>query len=69
MQTDHALQDAIALLGKPYFQSGNCLIYNQDCLQGMQQLPLKFIDLSVTSPSYNIGKEYEQPLLLADYLQ
>lgn len=69
MQNDDALQDAIALLGKPYFQAHNCLIYNQDCLQGMQQLPSEFIDLTVTSPPYNIGKEYEQPLLLADYLQ
>lgn len=69
MQTNNALQDAIALLGKPYFQADNCLIYNQDCLQGMQLLPAEFIDLTVTSPPYNIGKEYEQPLLLADYLQ
>ncbi len=62
------LDDAIALLGKPYFQANNCAIYNQDCLEAMALLPQLSINLTVTSPPYNIGKEYEKSLLLNDYL-
>lgn len=62
------LDDAIALLGKPYFQTHNCAIYNQDCLEAMTLLPNLSINLTVTSPPYNIGKEYENPLLVDDYL-
>jgi adenine-specific DNA-methyltransferase len=34
----------------------------------LKQLPAETFDLTVTSPPYNIGKEYEQPKPLADYL-
>lgn len=62
------LTDAARFLGKPYFQAPNCLIYNIDCLEAMGRLPDKWINLTVTSPPYNIGKEYEKPLLLDEYL-
>ena len=52
------------LLGKPYFQTNNCLIYHLDCLDAMTKLPDRCIDLTVTSPPYNIGKDYEQNLPL-----
>ena len=31
-------------------------IYNMDCLEGMEEMPDKSIDLIVTDPPYNIGK-------------
>lgn len=34
-------------------------IYNEDCLEGMKRIPDKSVDLVVTSPPYNIEKEYE----------
>jgi adenine-specific DNA-methyltransferase len=34
----------------------------------MRQLPSGFVNLTVTSPPYNIGKEYEDPLELDHYL-
>ncbi|TAE59665.1 MAG: site-specific DNA-methyltransferase [Nostocales cyanobacterium] len=55
-------------LGKPYFQTSNCFIYNIDCVEAMAMLPDEFINLTVTSPPYNIGKEYENPLPLNDYI-
>jgi adenine-specific DNA-methyltransferase len=58
----------IQLLGKPYYHEYNCLIYNLDCLEGIKILPEGIINLTVTSPPYNIGKEYENHLKLADYL-
>lgn len=60
--------DISKLLGKPYFQSCNCLIYNLDCLEAMTILPDQSINLTVTSPPYNIGKEYENLLPLDDYI-
>lgn len=56
-------------LGTPYFSAEGCSIYNVDCLDAMRRLPDKssFV-LTVTSPPYNIGKEYEDPLPLQDYL-
>ena len=63
-----ALDDILSILGKPYFQGHNCSIYNMDCLEAMRRLPNELIKLTVTSPPYNIGKEYEEPLLLEDYL-
>lgn len=58
----------IDVLGKPYFQTQNCLIYNMDCLDAMIRLPPAIIDLTITSPPYNIGKEYEKKLEINDYL-
>jgi site-specific DNA-methyltransferase (adenine-specific) len=34
-------------------------LYNIDCIEGMKQLPLNFIDLVVTSPPYNVGIDYD----------
>ncbi len=57
------------ILGKPYYQSGECLIYNLDCVTAMQLLPDEFIPLTITSPPYNIGKEYEESLPLDVFLE
>jgi len=39
-----------------------------DCLEALKLLPDQFVDLTVTSPPYNIGKEYEKSLVLDEYL-
>jgi adenine-specific DNA-methyltransferase len=62
------LDDVIKVLGQPYFQAPNCLVYNIDCMEAMQRLPDRIVNLTVTSPPYNIGKEYEQKLPLNAYL-
>jgi adenine-specific DNA-methyltransferase len=56
------------ILGKPYFEVENCILYQGDCLELMQQLPADIFHLTVTSPPYNIGKEYEDVLPLETYL-
>lgn len=48
-----------ALLGQPYYEDDNVLLYHGDCLELLEKLPKNEIDLTVTSPPYNIGKEYE----------
>jgi len=56
------------VLGTPYYEAGGCAIYNTDCLVAMRDLPDEVIDLTVTRPPYNIGKEYDNNLPLPDYL-
>jgi len=64
MNYDHIL----SVLGKPFYQTSHCAIYNVDCLQAMRLLPKEGFDLTVTSPPYNIGKEYEEIADLNKYL-
>lgn len=54
---------------KPYFECEDCLIYCGDSLSLMQCIDDDPIYLTVTSPPYNIGKEYEVPLSLDNYIQ
>jgi adenine-specific DNA-methyltransferase len=62
------LTDIVRLLGKPHFQAPNCLIYHTDCLQAMAKLPDECVNLTVTSPPYNIGQQYKTPLPLHEDL-
>lgn len=43
-------------------------IYEMDCTAGMKLLSDNSIDLVVTSPPYNVGKEYEKKQPLEDYV-
>jgi adenine-specific DNA-methyltransferase len=62
------LTEVKALLGTPFYETDGFVLYNRDCLEAMHLLQGSFVDLTVTSPPYNIGKEYEKPLALASYL-
>jgi adenine-specific DNA-methyltransferase len=64
----NAFSEAIGALGTPEYENGGVAIYNRDCVAGMRALPPSMVDLTITSPPYNIGKEYESPLALEDYL-
>jgi adenine-specific DNA-methyltransferase len=55
-------------LGDPTYGTDDTLIYTGDCMQVLERLTGSPIDLTVTSPPYNIGKEYERALPLPDYL-
>ena len=69
MVTDVAELGAIKeLLGEPYASGDGYLIYQGDSLQLLRQLPPDLCSLTVTSPPYNTGKEYEEPLPLTDYV-
>jgi adenine-specific DNA-methyltransferase len=57
-------------IGKPFFSEKGFIIYQGDSLEFLQILnryDLK-VDLSITSPPYNIGKEYESPMTVDDYI-
>ena len=57
------------VLGEPYFEIDNCLIYCGDSIEYMSQLSEGVFDLALTSPPYNIGKSYEDTLPLDQYLE
>src|SRR5207249_1768442 len=57
-------------IGKPLFSESGFILYQGSCTDFLDQLQgsdLR-IDLAVTSPPYNIGKEYEQPMSVDDYV-
>lgn len=60
-----------AAVGKPYYEREGIVLYHADCRVILQAMAERGIDvaLTVTSPPYNIGKEYEEPLPLSDYLR
>ena len=58
-------------LGKPFFEVENFLLFNLECIGAMNALVKAMpacVDLAVTSPPYNIGKEYETRRSVDDYL-
>jgi adenine-specific DNA-methyltransferase len=57
-----SIQQIEAVLGKPFYKNDRAIIYNMDCLTGMklmQESGLQ-VNATITSPPYNIGKEYEK---------
>lgn len=63
-----AFEQAKYFLGKPSYEAEGVAIYCKDCIQGMKMLPENLVNLTVTSPPYNIGKEYEYLIETSDYI-
>ena len=59
------------VLGEPFYQNNAAMIYNADCLKGLGELKKAGvkIDATITSPPYNIGKEYEQVLPINAFIE
>lgn len=43
-------------------------VFRGDCFKYLKTLPPNSVDLIVSSPPYNIGKEYETKVNLDEYL-
>lgn len=54
--------------GKPAKRGDNWAIYHGDCMELLSRIPAGSARLTVTSPPYNIGKEYESRMDLSDYI-
>ncbi len=65
------LEQYLLTLGKPYYANDWVAIYNLDCREGLEMLKnaSKEIDTTITSPPYNIGKEYEKELNIEEYVE
>ncbi len=61
-------QICIQKLGKPYFQTDFNILFCGNSLDMLSKLPNDFVNIIVTSPPYNIGKEYEQNKSISDYI-
>ena len=57
-------------LGKPFFTGPGFILYQADCVNGLQGITETSVgfQLTITSPPYNIGKEYEEISELSDYV-
>ncbi|MCZ7647129.1 MAG: site-specific DNA-methyltransferase [Planctomycetota bacterium] len=50
-------------------KDAHAVVFEGDCLELLAQVPSNSIQLIVTSPPYNIGKEYEKKVDLKKYVQ
>lgn len=55
-------------IGNPYYEKADFLLFNMDCMDGLKKIKNTIIDLTITSPPYNIGKEYEKIISLDEYI-
>ena len=55
-------------ISSTFSASERIVVYPGDCLELLKTLPDESMQLIVTSPPYNIGKEYEKKLKLQTYL-
>ncbi len=55
-------------LGTPYYETEACLLYCGDALAFQKKLSPSVFNAVITSPPYNIGKEYESIKPLDDYI-
>lgn len=60
-----------AMVGSPFYSAPGVMLYCIDCVPFLSQLAKArlFVDLTVTSPPYNIGKEYESSLSVEEYVE
>lgn len=63
------LENIKQILGTPFYENKYGLIYNIDCIEAMKTLPSDIIDITFTSPPYNIGKVYEDVLDIEHYVE
>lgn len=56
-------------LGNPYYEDDYFILFNKDCVSSLSSLSEPIFDLTVTSPPYNIGKEYEKVMHNGKYIE
>jgi adenine-specific DNA-methyltransferase len=61
-------ESLLAALGEPFCRGDRYAIYSGDCRELLEQIPAGSLDLTFTSPPYNIGKEYETVRPIDEYL-
>lgn len=62
------MENKIAI-AKKYVPTADAVVFNGTCLDLMKSIPDKAVNLIVTSPPYNIGKEYEKKVKIKDYIE
>lgn len=67
--TNSSLKQVRAAFGSPSYESHGVLLYEVESVTAMGMLSSDLFDITITSPPYNIGKEYENQLPLDDYIE
>lgn len=62
------LEEICSQLGTPSYATDDVYLFHGDALSLLSKIPNDSIQLTVTSPPYNIGKEYESILSHDDYI-
>jgi len=65
---DQICNDITSKIGTPYFKDTKCALYCTDSLIAQKKICGNIFDLIVTSPPYNIGKEYETVKPIDSYI-
>lgn len=55
-------------IGMPYYETDQCILYCGDSLIFQKALNEQLFDAIITSPPYNIGKEYEKIVPVDEYV-
>ena len=61
--------DLVSKLGTPYYETDFCLLFCGDTLHMQKKMGSQYFDSIITSPPYNIGKEYENIKPLNEYIE
>lgn len=64
------LKQVTPVLGQPYFEKAGFILFNGDSVDGLKKIAgtSARIELALTSPPYNIGKEYEANMPVPEYV-
>ena len=54
---------------KTFKKDSDFVLLEGDCLDGIKTLPDNSVKLIITSPPYNLNKEYEEKSTLENYLE
>ncbi len=57
------------ILGEPYYENDKCILFCGDTIEMQPKINQQYFDAVVTSPPYNIGKEYEENKSLNEYIE
>jgi len=69
MNFESIQKQIIRRIGIPHYCDKNCMIFCVDTLRAQNLLPDNLFNLIITSPPYNIGKEYENVVPVEDYVK
>jgi len=61
-------ESVLESLGTPTFRGDRYAIYQGDCQELLSKVPQESVDLTLTSPPYNIGKAYETVMPVEEFI-
>lgn len=68
MNFENIKQTLVDSIGHPYYETENCILFCGDTLEIQKKIKSPVFNTIITSPPYNIGKEYEEVKTLSEYV-